>query len=1548
MKINRNLFVINLVIFLFVNSSIWSQDNCATATPVVDLTGVICATSTVSSTNALAAGGCEEGTYDTWFSFVAQGSVASVNVTGSTSGFRPEILLVESSDNTCAGTFSLISCMDGVGNYNNLAVSGYTGLVPGNTYWFVISSDQNTTSGTLSVCVTNPPTPINDACEGAITLPLDGTCLVGTNVNANDEITGVVGCQDGAVATHPDVFYSFVADKPSISFNLIAGTMTGTAEIVVYSGDCVTTFTEVASLCGPMTLTDTVNALVVGATYYVGISTNATEGTFQICATSFTPIATPGQDCPVAQSICSPTGFVVGTVSAGGGTITGNGSNEDLTFAGSCFGGQESRSQWYKFSVNTAGDLEFQIDPILWGDDYDWAVFDITTTGCVINNNVPVACNWSGCYGMTGITSAVGSYTGGTNNTFDYYYGNPAGPGDCLGAPGGADNGNGASQWENAISLIAGHEYAVLINNYGTAASDNGFNFNFNGTGAGIGVLAGFAITSGGCTNYNVTVADTIAALNSVTYTWDWGDGTGTAVGPSTNTHDYTAAGPGTYTVHTTVTEMAGCIRDYYTTVSVGTTLAAHAGVDAAICSGSLVIGDAPSATGGNGVYTYSWSPSATLSNATVSNPTASPVAPTTYTLTVTDGLGCTATDAVSITMSGSPVITNATTTQTICSGTTASIIPTSSVVGTTYSWTSTPSAGTITGNTTPGTGNVSDVLNNSALVSGTVTYTITPTGPAPGFCVGAPVNFVVTVDPIPTITNATTTQAICSGATASIVPTSGVASTTFAWTASSSAGTTTGFTTPGSGNISNVLSNSASTTGTVTYVITPTGPAPSLCVGTPVNFVVTVNPIPTVTNATTTQAICSGSTASIIPTSGVVGTTFAWTSSTSAGTTTGNTTPGTGNISDVLSNSATTSGTATYVVTPTGPAPTSCVGAPVNFVVTVNPIPAITNAPTTQAICSGSTASIVPTSNVASTTFAWTSSTSAGTITGNTTPGTGNVSDILSNSATTSGTATYVVTPTGPAPTSCVGTPVNFVVTVNPTPTFTVSKIDPTVCNASDGSITLSGLANSTGYNLTYTDGVTVIGANPIVTDASGNYIITGLNFGSYSNFIISNPITTCTYTIVPSISLLNPGAPDVFDITDVVQCGGTYTLPTITGTSLTGSESYYTGPNGTGTAYAAGFVVNAPGFPALYIYDINGACADEEIFSITINTTPTITNAPTTQAICSGSIASIIPTSSVASTTFAWTSSTSAGTITGNTTPGTGNISETLSNSASTSGTATYVVTPTGPAPSFCVGTPVNFVVTVNPIPTVTNATTTQAICSGTSASIIPTSGVASTTFAWTSSTSAGTITGNTTPGTGNVSDVLSNSATTSGTATYVVTPTGPVPTSCVGTPVNFVVTVNPTPTVTNATTTQSICSGSTALIVPTSGIASTTFAWTASASAGTITGFTSPGAGNISQILSNSASTIGTVTYIVTPTGPAPTSCVGTPVNFVVTVNPIPTVTNATTTQAICSGTTASITPTSGVASTTFGWTSSTSAGTITGNTTPGTGNVSDVLS
>ena len=154
-----------------------------------------------------------------------------------------------------------------------------------------------------------------------------------------------------------------------------------------------------------------------------------------------------------------------------------------------------------------------------------------------------------------------------------------------------------------------------------------------------------------------------------------------------------------------------------------------------------------------------------------------------------------------------------------------------------------------------------------------------------------------------------------------------------------------------------------------------------------------------------------------------------------------------------------------------------------------------------------------------------------------------------------------------------------------------------------------------------------------------SGNTvpIVTGTTGGTFSGIPTGSGIDPSTglidlasalpgaYTITYSTSgacadsstqILNINSPPDIDImTDTTVCGS-YTLPVITGSNLSGSESYYDGPGGTGTAYSSGDVLTAT--TLLYVYDINGICWDEDSLSIQIDAPPTTASAGNDTTIC------------------------------------------------------------------------------------------------------------------------------------------------------------------------------------------------------------------------------------------------------------------------------------------------------------------------------------------
>jgi gliding motility-associated-like protein len=121
-------------------------------------------------------------------------------------------------------------------------------------------------------------------------------------------------------------------------------------------------------------------------------------------------------------------------------------------------------------------------------------------------------------------------------------------------------------------------------------------------------------------------------------------------------------------------------------------------------------------------------------------------------------------------------------------------------------------------------------------------------------------------------LTNSITTTIGCQTALASLLPIANQPNATFTWSATNTGGTVTGFTTSGTGNINEVLTNTDTSQGIVVYAITP---YVTTCVGTPSNYTVVVNPLPSIT-LTNNSPVCEGDTVVISATSANA-TSYSW-----------------------------------------------------------------------------------------------------------------------------------------------------------------------------------------------------------------------------------------------------------------------------------------------------------------------------------------------------------------------------------------------------------------------------------------------------------------------------------------------------------------------------------------------------------------------------------------------------------------------------------------------------------------------------------------------
>lgn len=156
-------------------------------------------------------------------------------------------------------------------------------------------------------------------------------------------------------------------------------------------------------------------------------------------------------------------------------------------------------------------------------------------------------------------------------------------------------------------------------------------------------------ITANGTTTF-CTGGSVILTANSGTgYTYQWLKN-GVAIEQATGT-TFTASISGDYAV--LIKSNSGCTATaapVKVTVTSGVT--ASAGADAEFCAGNSV---QLQASGGT---TYAWAPATGLSATNIANPTASPATTTTYTVTVSNANGCTATDQVVVRVNPAPAAT--------------------------------------------------------------------------------------------------------------------------------------------------------------------------------------------------------------------------------------------------------------------------------------------------------------------------------------------------------------------------------------------------------------------------------------------------------------------------------------------------------------------------------------------------------------------------------------------------------------------------------------------------------------------------------------------------------------------------------------------------------------------------------------------------------------------------------------------------------------------------------------------------------------------------
>ena len=628
-----------------------------------------------------------------------------------------------------------------------------------------------------------------------------------------------------------------------------------------------------------------------------------------------------------------------------------------------------------------------------------------------------------------------------------------------------------------------------------------------------------------------------------------------------------------------------------------------------------------------------------------------------------------------------------------------------------------------------------------------------------------------------------------------------------------------------------------------------------------------------------------------------------------------------------------------------------NCSGGTRNFTFTVNPEPVI---PTqTAEICSDGTFIITPANNPpttivpANTTYTWTvvDNTDVTGESSETTPQTA-ISQTLTNTTNTVQTVVYTLTPTSGDDGNCVGEDFLLNVQIDPKPSLDDVNL-AAICSGDSFNLTPTnnGGANGTDIipaNTTYT--WTVVDANGFVTGDSDD--TTGQTSISQTLTNTSNVPQTLVYTVTPTSGdqgicegaaftltvVVNP-TPSISAIASQTICGGTaFDTPNfisdvtgesyswvLTNTGIPAQVTGYPSPSGNGDI-PGGVIENTGTDSYTLIYDVTvdfeGCLGNMEQFSITVEPAPSVNFDVLDQSVCSGGNSGSVNLSSLTpSVEISWSIDSSLyPNISGiNQLTGTTTIpAYTLSNSGSSPVELVFIAQAVTTSAGSCIGAPVEYSIIVNPAAEM-DPIENMIFCNGETTTEITFSTAindGTTEYNWTVDTNIGLTP---TTGTGLIPVFIADNSTSNPiVATVTVEPVftnDSDPTvECDGVQQQFTITINPSPQITNAVDSETICSeGSSSSVQWTSSITNgtiTTYSWTfVSATAGVTGHSTDPGTGDLPvfSLLSNSSNTVGELVYEVIPSS---LGCTGNPFLYTIFINPVIAITNIPASQNLCS--------------------------------------------
>jgi gliding motility-associated-like protein len=886
----------------------------------------------------------------------------------------------------------------------------------------------------------------------------------------------------------------------------------------------------------------------------------------------------PEQQCNSAIPVCQN----IYTTST---SYSGNGSTQEIP-GNSCLGSNELNSVWYTFTSSSAGNIAFNITPNVLGQDYDFALYNLTGTNCSAISSgalTPIRCNFSATGGVTGLSAS------GTN---------PSEPA------------SGPNQ-STVLATTVGQTYVLIISNYSSSA--NGYQLDFTPGTASI-----FDVTPPTLASVSAPCGSNVLTLNTseqITCASIAGNGSDISISGTGGPYTITGAngvncGSSTAQIQFTITPaLTGggpwILNAHFgsdgnsfidncgnamptTTVSFNVAPATPVITGPAnVCKGTTF------ALSSSSAVSYTWTGAAVPAgqqNQQTITVTATTSATMNFQLVVSYGACGTATVTKAVTVTDAPIANfTALPSLTVCAGspvtfTNTSTYPcstgglglnqcncgsflcnTTSNQGTfaTYLWTfgdggtafylggsPASSFSPVHTYTAPGTYNIS--LNASGLIntcSNTKNLTITVLPATPN----------LTVSP---------TTTICPAQSSTLTATGG---TTYTWTPAATLNTTNGGT---------VIASPAATT---IYTVSTPG-----CSGNQTATVqVVVNGTPPAIGAISgSTLICPNSTGITYSVTNVVSTNYTWTVPAGATITSAPT-----NSNAITVNFGASAGTVSVIAVGT------CGSATAAINVSLSPALNLTVTPNTSTVCAGSSSTLTASG---ATNYTWSP--------------TGSLSSANGTNVVATPTITTVYTIIGSTGT-CTGSTTSTV-TVGGALTLTVTPNTATVCPGTPVTLSASGATNYTwspSATLSSANGTTVT-ATPSVNTTYTVLGATGTCTGTATAIVTIGG--SLTLTVSPLTSTVCPGTPVVL--------------------TANGASNYTWSPSATLSSVNGATVTATPLTGTTYtVIGTSGTCTGSATANISMSAGLTLTLTSNTPTICPGGAALL---DANGATTYTW----------------------------------------------------------------------------------------------------------------------------------------------------------------------------------------------------------------------------------------------------------------------------------------------------------------------